>query len=237
MQPMHPIQQFCISVVREGTFREFKHDEPIGDVFDAFFDVPQWRAEMLNDLSCVAFTGRAFYDNIEKDYMFLFLVQPASRQFDLQEVKVGEHYLTDADIDYLLDDIYFAYAQMPLAPAKIDADTTDEEIEMILADCEDLVRTGGFDGYPNANCEQIFDDFFADGRFHALVGEDDALYVNYSGVAAYHGKPAEFVFQFAIAEDRNSFEVASLDVDGKPLSDYELDAVLIDILHAYRGTP
>ena len=231
---MIPMLMVCIGIVKEGTFDEFTGGESIGEVFGMFFDEAQWDARTVGPLHCVSFTGKALFDEKESDYIFLFLVRPEEGMFRLEGVTVNGTCLSDSEVGYLLDDIYYAF-EGNLPPEKAAPDMTDAELDAVLADCEDLVRSGSFDGYEQITVEDALEDFFEDGRFRALVGEDDALYVDYSGIADYKGVRSEFVFQFAIDQGRESFVLASLEVGGVPLPDDELDAVLADILNSYRG--
>lgn len=231
---MIPMLMVCIGIVKEGTFDEFAGGESIGEVFGMFFDEAKWDARTVGPLHCVSFTGKALFDEKDSDYVFLFLVKPDEGQFRLEGVTVNGTCLSDSEVGYLLDDIYYAF-EGNYPPEKATPDMTDAELTAALEDCEDLVRTGSFDGYEQITVEDALEDFFEDGKFRALVGVDDAMYVDYTGIADYRGVRSEFVFQFAIDQGRESFVLASLEINGRALPDAELDAVLEDILNSYRG--
>lgn len=232
---MIPLLMVCISIVKEGTFDEFHGGESIEQVFSMFFDDPVWDAEVLGNRNCVTFDGKAMYDNVEASYTFLFTVRPETGVFDLECVSINGRIASERDTDELLQDIYYAFENSgSIPPAKATPDMTPEDIRLVLEDCEELVRSGSFDGFEGKTVEDLFEDFFVDGRFKPLLGVDDAFYVDYSGWADYVGVRSEFIFQFAIDDGRESFVIASLEIAGKPVPDQELDAVLLDILQSYR---
>lgn len=238
---MDKILQRCLHIVKEGSFDQFLGNESIDEVFAAFFASPHWRCLCLADESpCVVFTGKAYFDQEPALFHFQFYVQPQLEEFSVDSVKVGERFLQERETEELLEDIYSFYLEETALPegAMDPYQEADEEsmLEADLADCEELVRTGTFDEFQGATVEEVFEDFFADCTWEPILGSDDCYYVNFSGIANYHGKRSSFLFQFSISEDGEYFEVVALEINGVPMPDQKLSAVLMDMFRSYHAS-
>ena len=227
---MDSMLSVCLTIVQQGTFDEFLGNESIEEVFSAFFEQPRWRAVYLEDRYCVGFSGRACFDEVDSLYNFLFAVEPDSARFDIISVRVEGVSLTGEEIDELIDDIYYAYSGggAELDPAE------EAELAEDLADCEDIVRTGSFDELPLVTVDELFEFFFADGEWEPTLGDDGYVYVNYNGIAEFNGVRSVFLFQFAVSDDGEYFEVSGLEIGDRAMSEQEIDAVLLDIFQAYQ---
>ena len=237
---MDRLLQHCLSLVEEGSLEQFFGGETIQEVFAVFFDSPHWRCLLLADQSyCVAFTGKAYYDDRLCLFLFQFSVQPEEESFSMETVKVGEELLEEQEAEELLEDIYSFYLE-EIAPAPntllAPYEEADEEalLQADLEDCEELVRTGTFDEFQGATVEQLFEDFFVDCSWEPILGSDDCYYVNFTGIANYHSRRAKFLFQFSISDDGEFFEVAALEINGVPMPEQKLGAVLADLFRSYR---
>ncbi len=94
------------------------------------------------------------------------------------------------------------------------------------------VREGHFDGYPNVQVGDAFDQFFDDGQWDSFTSTENKTVVEFKGSCMWNNIPAKLRMQFTVTG--NHFEVNYFAIDGNPVTIEEGIDSIEKILSDYR---
>lgn len=89
-----------------------------------------------------------------------------------------------------------------------------------------IVKNGTLEKYPQKTVGEAFDGFMGNPKWEAIVATDNNPYVNVRGKLMYGNKEVTAAIQFRIYREQNTFEIKSIEIEGKPGNMFELWALM-----------
>lgn len=82
----------------------------------------------------------------------------------------------------------------------------------------DVVKNGTLQAAPDKKIGPAFENFFGDPKWKAFKSKEDKQVVEFTGKCKWQGQDADFKMQFIMHDDKKSFEVGYLAVNGQNMN-------------------
>lgn len=89
-----------------------------------------------------------------------------------------------------------------------------------------VVKDGKLKNYPDKTVGEAFEAFFEEPSWESFEAENGKQAVNFNGKCEYMGEKVNCLVQFIIDDDGESFELYAVEINGDPISEIEILAML-----------
>lgn len=93
-----------------------------------------------------------------------------------------------------------------------------------------IVKDGSFYDYPTTTIGDGFDDFFADSHWEFVSSDSPYNVIRFTGIADRDGEEVDVIIDFVLTD--KSFEIHSFTVNGKELSEEQINAMIETIFNS-----
>ncbi len=104
-------------------------------------------------------------------------------------------------------------------------------VSVFSTDYVSVVKDGALNAYPDVTVGETFEKFFAEPSWETFEAESGERIVEFKGVCEYYGEDADCTIQFEIEDDDETFEIYTIELDGEPLSEIEI-AAMIEVIYS-----